>query len=150
MEFLSDITYWHWLIFGLALMVLEILLPSAVFLWPGIAGVLVGSLSFVAPSLSNTILIFAWAILSVAFAFGWKLYRKNHPETTPIPTMNKRGSEYVGRHYTLAKDIVNGVGELNVSDTRWKVVCNEDIAAGSKVKVIAVEDTSLRVEKFLG
>ena len=63
--------------------------------------------------------------------------------------MNRRGEQYVGRHFTLSHDIVNGVGELHVDDTRWKIVSHHDLPAGSKVKVTAVEGTSLRVEEFI-
>lgn len=149
MEFLSEITYWHWLIFGLGMIVLEMVLPSAVFLWPGIAAIVIGVFVFLAPSISPYTFLLVWAVLSVGLAFGWQLYRKKNPAPAPIWTMNKRGSQYIGRHYTLAKDIVNGVGELNVDDTRWKVISNSDHSAGTKVKVIGLEGTSLRVEEYI-
>lgn len=149
MEIFSDMTYWHWLVFGLGLIVLEILLPSAIFLWPGIAAIFIGILAFIVPSISATTFILIWAVLSVSFAFGWQMYRKSNPVNTPISSMNKRGTQYVGRHFTLLKDIINGVGELNVDDTRWKIISNFDHSVGTRVKVIAVEGTSLRVEEFI-
>lgn len=148
MDILQNLTYWHWLVFGIVLIVLEVLLPSAVFLWPGLAAVFIGVLVFMAPSMAPTICILLWAVLSVAFAYGWQFYRKKNPAPAVISTMNKRGSQYIGRHFTLSKDIVNGVGELNVDDTRWKIVCAKDISAGTKVVVQALEGTSLRVEEF--
>ena len=92
--------------------------------------------------------ILLWAALSVGFAFGWQIYKKKNPGSTPISSMNKRGQQYVGRHFTLSKDIVNGGGELNVDDTRLKVVSEKDMAAGAKVIVTALDGTSLRVEEF--
>ena len=41
-DFLSALTFWHWLIFGLGLMALEAFLPGAFFLWPGLAAIVVG------------------------------------------------------------------------------------------------------------
>lgn len=149
MEFFSELQFWHWLVFGLVLIVLEVFVPSAVFLWPGIAALVVGTISFLMPSLTWTVLLLIWAVLSVALAFGWQAYRKMRKIEAPVSTINRRGEQYVGRHFTLTKDIVNGVGELNVDDTRWKVVAVTDLAAGTKVKVTAVEGTSLRVEEYV-
>ena len=149
MEYLSNIAYWHWLIFGLVLIVLEIFVPSAIFLWPGIAALVVGVLAFSAPDINWTILIAIWGVLSVIFAFGCQFYKKNRKSMEPESTLNRRGEQYVGRHFTLTRDIVNGTGELNVDDTRWKIVSHHDLPVGMKVKVIAVEGTSLRVEEFI-
>ncbi len=149
MEILQDISYWHWLVFGLTLIVFEMLLPSAVFLWPGLAAVVVGVFVFLVPALSMHMSVLVWAVLSVFLAFGWQLYRKKNPAAAPISSMNNRGAQYIGRHYTLAKDIVNGTGELNVDDTRWKVISNTDHSAGTKVKVVGLEGTSLRVEEYI-
>ena len=148
MDILQTLTYWHWLVFGLTLIVFEVLLPSAIFLWPGLAALLVGIMVFIMPATTPTMFILLWAALSVGFAFGWQIYKKKNPGSTPISSMNKRGQQYVGRHFTLSKDIVNGVGELNVDDTRWKVVSEKDLAAGAKVIVTALDGTSLRVEEF--
>lgn len=146
-QFLNTIDYWHWLVLGAALIVLEIFVPSAIFLWPGLAAIVVGILDYVVPGISGPVLMLTWAALSLVMAAGWQAYKKNKKDDTPKSTINRRGEQYVGRHFTLALDIVNGNGELYVDDTRWKVVSAQDIPAGRKVKVTAVENTSLRVEE---
>lgn len=148
MGFLETIEYWHWLLLGLILIGLEILVFGAFFLWLGIAALLVGILAFLIPTLLWTPQILIWAVLSVVFAFGWHLYRKANPAKDNVPTLNRRGEQYVGRHFTLGRDILNGTGELRVDDTQWRIVSYKDFPAGSKVKVTAVEGTSLRVEEF--
>ncbi|PZQ45570.1 MAG: hypothetical protein DI551_07045 [Micavibrio aeruginosavorus] len=149
MGFIETLEYWHWLILGLILLGLEILVFGAVFLWFGIAALFVGALAFFVPALMWQPQIVIWAVLAVVGAFGWQLYRRKNPAPVAEATMNKRGAQYVGRHYTLMKDIVNGTGELHVDDTRWKVTCHHDLPAGTKVKVLAVEGTSLRVEEYI-
>ena len=150
MEFFDTLQFWHWLVFGLVLIVLEVFVPSAVFLWPGIAALVVGGVAFFLPAVSWMMLVLIWAVLSVALAFGWQAYRKAKGDQKPVSTMNRRGEQYIGRHFTLTKDIVNGVGELHVDDTRWKIVSVTDFTLGTKVKVTAVEGTSLRVEEYTG
>ncbi len=149
MGFMESVEYWHWLVFGILLFGLEILVFGAFFLWFGIAALFVGILSFLVPTLLWAPQVLIWAVLSVALAGAWFLYRKKNPAKPAEKTMNRRGEQYVGRHFTLNRDIINGVGELHVDDTRWKIVSHHDLSAGSKVKVTAVEGTSLRVEEFI-
>jgi membrane protein implicated in regulation of membrane protease activity len=52
------------------------------------------------------------------------------------------GTQYVGRVFTLETPIANGVGKLTVTDTTWKIR-GPDTAAGTYVRVTAVEGTSL-------
>ena len=148
MDLLYHLTYWHWLVFGLVMIALEILLPSAVFV-AGPFGIAGGDSGLCFPAFTPIWFILLWALLSVSLAFGWQFYRKRNPATSPIVTMNKRGSQYIGRHFTLLKDITNGVGELNVDDTRWKVVSEKDMPEGTKVIVTSLDGTSLRVEEFI-
>lgn len=151
MEFLNEFQFWHWLVLGLVLIVLEVFVPSTVLLWPGIAALVVGGVAYFMPEGSWMILVLLWSGLAVGLAFGWQVYRKaSGKEAAQVSIMNRRGEQYVGRHFTLNKDIVNGTGELHVDDTRWKIVSATDFTAGTKVQVTAVEGTSLRVEAYKG
>ena len=145
--FFASLVFWHWFVFGGLLLLLEMLAPGALFLWPGIAAVVMGIVTFLFPTLPWTMTIPIWAILSVIAAFGWRAYRiKNPAPVDPAAsTLNQRGSQYVGRQFTLAKPVVNGVGEMKVDDTIWKVVSDSDFVAGATVRVTAVDGTSLRV-----
>ena len=48
---LETLTYWHWWILGVALIVLEMFAPGTFFLWMGIASGLVGFILLLAPEL---------------------------------------------------------------------------------------------------
>jgi inner membrane protein len=146
MEFLE---FWHWLAFGLALIVAEVFVFGAILLWLGISALIVGVLVFLVPTLLWVHSVLIWSALSVALIAAWHFYRKKYPAKNTAPTINRRGEQIVGRHFTLTKDIVNCTGELHVDDTRWKIVSYKDIPAGMKVKVVAVEGTSLRVEEYI-
>ena len=63
--------YWHWIVFGLALMVTEIFLGSFFIFWFGAAATFVGLLLVPFPELSETTQIMIWAITSTAFALAW-------------------------------------------------------------------------------
>ena len=94
---------------------------------------------------SATSLRIVFAVLSVASVFVWRRYRSRHPETSDHPILNQRGRNYVGRRFTLASPIVDGVGKLHVDDTSWKI-SGANLPAGSHVKVVGVEGTMLKVE----
>lgn len=143
--FLSTLTVWHWLIFGAGLMSVEVFLPGAFFLWPGLAAVLVGFITALVP-LPWTASVTIWAILSLVTLTGWIFYRKKHPATEIPNTLNQRGHEYIGRHFTLEKPVLNGSGEIRTADTVWKIIAAQDYPAGTVVKVTGVESTLLRVE----
>lgn len=141
---MPEIDYWHWLVLGLALMILEMLAPSTFFLWMGLAAMAVGGILWLAPDLSLPLQLILFAFLSI-FAIGLgRRYLKRHPVETDRPTLNVRGAQSVGRVLTLDTPIVNGVGRVRMDDTLWKVL-GPDLPAGSRIEVVGVEGTSLRV-----
>ena len=145
MEFLTGFTYWHWLIFGMALIAMETLIPGAFFLWPGLAAILIGVLTLIIPDLAWTTSLTLWACLSVLTLTAWIVYRRKNPSPKGSNTLNRRGQELVGQELTLDTPVINGKGEVKAGDTIWRIVCAEDLPAGTSVKVVAVEGTSLRI-----
>lgn len=145
-ELFSNLTYWHWLIFGVALIAMETLIPGAFFLWPGLAAILMGVLTLIIPGLSWTTTLTLWACLSLLTLTAWIFYRRKHPSQSGSNTLNRRGQELVGQELTLASPVINGKGEIKAGDTIWRVVSATDLPAGISVKVVAIEGTSLRIE----
>jgi membrane protein implicated in regulation of membrane protease activity len=141
-----EILYWHWWILGLALLVAEMLLPTGFFLiWIGAAAILVGAVAWLVPALSWEVEMVMFGVLSVASFLTWRRFR---PVNLPSdqPTLNRRGQSYVGRSFTLATPIVNGVGKLHVDDSQWRI-SGADAEAGTQVKVVAVDGSTLKVER---
>lgn len=141
---MPEFDYWHWLVFGLGLMVLEMLAPSTFFLWMGLAAMAVGGLLWLIPGMDWQTQIILFGVLSIVAIGLGRRYVKKHPIETDRPTLNVRGAQNMGRHMTLDTPIVNGVGRARLDDTIWKVL-GPDLPAGTRVEVIGVEGTSLRV-----
>ncbi len=137
--------FWHWLVLGLLLMFIELILPSTYFLWLGLAAMLVGVLLWLIPGMSFDVQTILFAILSVSAIFIGKRYLKRHPIESDRPTLNVRGAQNIGRIVTLHEAIVNGVGRVHLDDTLWKVN-GPDLPVNTRVRVVAVEGISLRVE----
>ena len=146
MEWLSEINFWHWLIFAVVLISVEMLLIGSYYLlWLGIAAGVVGALLFLIPSLSFLMQVLIFTVLSVVTLVAYKQYQKNNPVLSDQPKLNRRGEQYIGRVFTLENPIVNGVGKVKVDDSTWRI-SGEDMAAGTKIKVTAVDGTTFLVE----
>ncbi len=145
MEWINDIIYWHWLILAVVMIILEMLIPGAYFLWMGVSAIFVGAFMYVFPEMVFLVQILIFAVLSVISVMMYKSYRKKNPIVTDEPALNRRGEKYIGQSFTLKEPIVNGEGKITVDDSTWKIR-GVDIDAGETVRVIAVEGATLIVE----
>ena len=145
MELFDALHYWHWWVIAIVLVILELTVSGAFFfLWLAAAAALTGLVALVVPSMAWEGQLFIFALLTVISLFLWRRF-KPAESASDMPALNKRGHQYIGRHFTLDHPIVNGVGKLTVSDTTWKIA-GTDMPAGTKVTVTRVEGTSLHVE----
>ncbi len=145
MEWINGIIYWHWLILAVVMIILEILMPGAYFLWMGISATVVGGAMFVFPQMPILVQVLIFAVLSVITVVMYKSYQKKNPHVTDEPALNRRGEQYIGRSFTLKEPIVNGEGKIKVDDSTWKI-SGIDMPAGMVVRVVAVEGATLKVE----
>lgn len=142
---LTQLTYWHWFILAAILIIVEVFAPGAFMLWIGIAAGVVGVILYVAPAMPWEYQFILFSLAAVGSIIGWRAYRQKHPATAGDPTLNRRGAQYIGRVFTLDAPIVNGVGKIRVDDSTWKIE-GADCGAGTKVKVVGIENTVLKVE----
>ncbi|MDM4770521.1 NfeD family protein [Solimonas sp. SE-A11] len=139
-----DVLYWHWWVFGLVLLVAEMLLPTGfVLLWIGASAIIVGALSWLLP-LSWEIELVLFSVLSLGSFLVWKTFRPAAQESDQ-PMLNRRGQSYIGRNFTLKDPIVNGVGKLRVDDSQWRIT-GPDVPAGTQVRVTRADGATLHVE----
>ena len=68
------IDFWHWWILAVALVIIEILLPSFFALWLAIAAALTGLIFLVFPALSWEWQLLLFALFSVVSIIGWRRY----------------------------------------------------------------------------
>jgi len=141
-----EIVFWHWLIIGLLLLIAEIFAPGAIFLWMGISAAVVGGIVGFQPEISWQNQLILFSVFSVISIIAWRrFYPRQALEETDQPTLNRRGSQYIGRAFTLSKPIENGVGTVQVDGSPWRV-SGADLPAGQKIKVTGVDGVTLHVE----
>ncbi len=145
MILLDQLQDWHWAVLGVVLMILEIFSPGVFFMWMGIAAGLVAGIVFLLPELGWQWQILIFAALSIISVVIGKQWIDRHALETEEPSLNRRGTQYIGRVFTLDEGIVNGVGRLKVDDTIWKI-SGADCPAGTRVTVVAVDGVVLQVQ----
>lgn len=146
MSLLGEILFWHWWVAAIVLLIIEMVVPSLIFLWFGLAAGLVGIILFAFPETSWQIQLLIWAVLSVASLLAGRSYLRRRPIETDRPNLNRRGEQYVGRQFTLQEPVINGLGKIKVDDSIWKIEGEADLPSGAQVKVTAVEGTILKIE----
>lgn len=141
-----EFVFWHWLAFGLFLLIVELLAPGMFFLWMAQAACITGILLFVFPGLGWELQTGVFSVLSVFGVVVARRFFKRHPIESDQPLLNRRTAQYIGRVFTLDQPIVNGQGKIKVDDSTWKIR-GEDCEAGTRVTVVDADSVVLIVEK---
>lgn len=135
--------YWHWLALALVLVIAETLGAAGFLLALGMAAAVTGVVTL--------LLVISWqwqlvcfSIFCIFFAFAWWLYLKHRTSVTPPSLINRPLESMVGRTVTLIEAIDNGRGKIRLNDANW-FVTGPELPAGSKVKVVAIEEGTLLV-----
>lgn len=149
-----ELAWWHWLVLGLGLGLLELLVPSFFIIWFGLGALLVGLAMMVLPELSFTTQVALWTVASVAMTVLWfKVLRGDADKTR-----SGRADEALGEIGVLVRaveplGVSSGRGEVRfqkpvMGSDVWPCLADEAIAAGERVRVLAVDGQLLRVGKY--
>jgi membrane protein implicated in regulation of membrane protease activity len=143
----ENLVFWHWWVFALALMCIEIFIPIALFLSCGMAAVIVGFILLLIPSLSWQVQFLLFGIFCVVSVYLGRCWlRKKGAMKSDRPNLNRRGEQYVGRTFTLEEPIVNGTGRVRVDDSFWRI-SGDDMDAGLTIKVSGVVGSTFEVQQ---
>lgn len=145
MEALFDgLSYWHWWILGALLLVVELLAPGIIFLWLAMAAGVTGGLLLLVPGLGWEIQVLVFSVLGVISVLAGRRIWRHRPADSDHPTLNRRGSELIGRRYPLERAIESGSGRIRVGESMW-LVHGPDAPAGTLVEVLDVDGPTLVV-----
>lgn len=140
------IVFWYWWALAAVLLVFEMMLPGVVFMFLAIGAAAAGFVLLIASDLSLELQLVIFAVVSVVSAVGLRrtLRRLQHIDGPPS-TLNARGDALVGQIFVLDAPILNGRGRIILGDGSWTVT-GADMVKGSRVRVISVQGTELKVE----
>ena len=146
-EFFSQLSYGHWWILAVLLIILEVFSPAAFFMWLGAAAGVTGLALLIAPDINWPAQLIIFSVLSVASVWLGRSWFGRHPIDSDQPFLNEQNAELIGRVCEVEHAIKNGSGRVIVGDSTWKAI-GADAAIGEKVRVIAVDAAVLKVERI--
>lgn len=142
--------WWHWVLAGIGLVLLELVVPSFFIIWFGLAALLLGLLLWVLPGLSLTAQITIWALASVAMTALWfKLFKPSRHKTL-IGTAAGEVIGEVGLMVAAVAPFERGRVRFQrpvLGAEEWACVAEQPIAAGERVRLLSVEGSYLKVTK---
>ena len=147
---LTTLQWWHWLVFGIVLILAELAIPSFFIIWFGLGALLVGLLLAVLPGLSLTAQIAVWTAASVAMTAGWFLVFRPGLQRTRI---GQSDGEIIGEAGLLVADVApysRGRARFQkplLGSEEWACIADEAIVAGERIRVVSVEGSFLKVAK---
>lgn len=145
------LAYWHWLVFGMLLIIAELFLPSFTILWFGLAAVAVAGLMLLAPTTSFTWQVFVWAVASGLMTFLW--FRFFKPWTVDRTHAGIAREALIGQTGQVIKIPVDGRdGVLRfpvplLGSDEWSFFCSDAVAVGDRVIVREISGNTLIVDR---
>lgn len=140
--------WWHWEILGIALVLLELVLPSFFVIWFGLGAILVG-LALVVVDLSLAAQLGLWMLASVAMTVLWFRVFKRSQHKTLIGTADGHVIGEVGLLVARVEPFQRGRVRFQrpvLGSEEWACVAETAIRAGERVRVVTVEGSFVKVE----
>ena len=138
----------HWAILGVVLVIAELMVPAFVLVWFGLGALVVAGLVALLPHVAFIAQLLVWIAASVALVLLWFKVFKPHQHKT---LDGRSSAQAIGEVGLLVSDIepftkakVRFQTPLIGSDV-WECVSDENIKAGSRVKVVKVEGSYLKI-----
>ena len=146
-EFLNEtVLWWHWIVFGIGLLILDMTMGTFFILGLGVAAIIVGVMDIYL-GLSFTVELTIWMILSILAIAAWfKWFREN-------PITDSGQSNY--RLDTLGivmEDIQpHSRGKVTfdtpvLGNTSWHAISKVDIDKGTRVQIVQINGQLIEVE----
>jgi membrane protein implicated in regulation of membrane protease activity len=141
----QNLHFWYWWILAGVLLAFELMTFTTYLLWLGIAAGLTGLVVLLIAGLNDEWQLILFAILAVLCMYTCWRYLHRKPLNREQENLNQRSMQLIGRMAVIETAVENGVGKVKLGDTVWQVTCDADLPVGTKVKVLAVDDTVLKV-----
>ena len=143
--------YWHWIVLGMLLILVELLVPSFTIFWFGLAGLIVGGVLLVAPATTFTWQLFLWALGACLMTFLWfKLFKPLMADRTKAGISREAIVGEVGQVIKAASQDQRGMLRFTtpvLGSEDWPFICEQAVAVGDRVVVTDISGNTLIVAK---
>jgi inner membrane protein len=145
---MMNFLWWHWMVLGIVLTLLELAVPAFFLIWFGIGALVVGLALLAFPALPLAWQVVAWTACSLAFIGLW--FRVFKPGFHKTRAGMSKGS-LLGEVGLITREIRPfQKGQIRfqkpvLGDDVWDAIADEEIRIGERVKVLDVEGNLLKV-----
>ena len=145
------VQYWHWLVFGMILIMAEIFVPSFTIFWFGLGGLVVAGLMLLFSGISFTWQLFVWAIASCGFTFLW--FKFIRPKMTDRTRAGLSREAAIGETGQVIKKPGSGRRGMVrfatplLGSEEWLFICDSAVDIGDRVRVADISGNTLVVKK---
>ena len=144
------VLYWHWLVLGLILVVLEIFLPSFTVLWFGLGALIVGITQAMVP-MSLPMQILLWTVFSVIFAVSWfKFIKPRMAASNRDGDARNTAIGQAGLVTKLPTETTLGVMRFTtpvMDRDEWEFRCDMSVELGNRLHVVDFDGNTVIVTK---
>ncbi|HJS33947.1 MAG TPA: NfeD family protein [Pseudoxanthomonas sp.] len=135
-----------WAAVALLLFAAETMAPGAFMLWMGFAAVVVFIGVLVVPGIPLLAQVAAFVVLSFVSIQIYRTWFRGKGRQSDKPLLNRRAEQLVGTVAVLDQAIVGERGRVKIDDAFWTVE-GPDLPVGTRVRVIAVNGMTLKVQE---
>ena len=146
-----QLEWWIWIVGGIGLILAELVVPSFFVVWFGLGALLVGLLALLVPGLSLTVQLAIWTTASLAMVMLWFKVFKPGFHKTRIGTAAGEAVGEIGLLVSAVAPFERGKVRFQrpvLGSEEWVCMADTPIAAGERVKGVAVEGSFLTVSKI--
>lgn len=150
MQWLSEISTWHWASLGVILLILEILGTAGFLIGSSIAAFLMALIISINPDLNWKWQLAIFSSSAILFSVIYLKRFANFNEDTDQPQLNKRASLHIGKMISLQTPVINGEGKIQIGDTFWKVKSNDilNLDTGAIIEIVDADGMTLIIKEF--
>ena len=145
-----QLEWWAWIVGGIGLILAELAIPSFFVIWFGLGALLVGLLAL-AFDFSLTAQLATWTLASLAMVILWFRVFKPSFHKTRIGMAEGEVIGEIGLLVSAVAPFERGKVRFQrpvLGSDEWVCLADTAIAAGDRVKVVAVEGSFLKVSKL--
>jgi len=143
----ANTLWWHWIAFGLVLIVSEIAVPLFVVIWFGLSALLVG---FIDLAFATTFLqeFMIWIVLSILLLIVWFTFFKEKA----ISHSGQSDSKLSTKGVVIEKISHGERGKVRfeapvLGDSEWRAISDETLEVATTVRIVEVNGQLIKVKK---
>ena len=137
----ENLNYMHWLVLGLALVIIELFVWSVFLLWIGASAITVSVIYYLFPDVSIALQTLTFVLISISTTF---LAKKYFPVKTVDDQLHDKAKLHIGKEYRVAS-VENGIATIQIGESLW-FAKGSDLVIGQTVKILDVESSTFIVK----